>query len=1101
MKIIFRVWLFLLCSVVITSALEIQMTLDDGTPACSLIGSWNSRTYGKAINGSAKYKRKGDGSAYAKWTTPITWPGAYQIEMNCINGKYADSAFFTIHTAQGDTTLIISQYTREEWVMMGTFDLADECWIKVTDSFLGAGNYVLADAIRLTYVQNTYDIRGQISFQDGNTQLPARLVLVSKGSRDPILNLILMPENREFSFSDVPDGDYEIIATAFGCDTLYHTGITVSGADIGGLNLTITPAAGPRYSVTGQVKLNDSLTGQYSAIALYPSNDTLVIGRDSVLHQGSYTFSNLPAGTYRLKFSAPHYLSDTTSLAAVTITNTSLNLDPVTLYRYIRYAWLTDSHIGSGNDAALVAAFNQIAAMKDELDFVIHTGDIAEKGLGSELTIYKNLVSACPITVWSVPGNHEAKWTESGLQDFKDLIGPTRYSFENQGFKFLGVNSGIPLRRDGAFDPADVIWMENELKQMENPDMPVVIAFHHPADYGSMFNYWQILDLAKRYRTVFVMVGHGHSNVTYDFEGLPGAMCRSTYADPAGFGIVTLSEKEITVQVCNSSTGSIAKPWYRVTTPSTRLPQIEFVNLTEKESISGTRSIQIRTSQAVTNAQFEIRFGSGVKQIMTGSGSDWQTELVTDTMDNGYHAIIVTVTDGQGRSLQATRGFYVENQLPRAVWKYQAQSWTMVKPACDGERVITGTEDGRIIALNLSDGKECWPPYRTGGSVFSSPLIHNQMVLAGSTDGKLYAIDLTNGQLLWTYDAGMPILSAPVIHDTLLFLGGKSGLCAISLNSHQQVWKSTKIGMVECKPAIIDSLIIAGSWDKTVKAFNLYTGNQIWSWNRNSSFYYAPASSWPALGIDRVFVVDPERYLSAISLSTGKTIWSSKTYEMYESVGISQDKTQVYGRSLDGNLYAFSATDSVQTLLWTSPIDYGWDNTTSMPINHKSIVFTGSKRGFAGAVKASTGEVLWKYWINHGYVNTPTPVSENQVLVTGLDGSVMLLEGNVSTPIQQDQQPDSDSHTQLPLTPYPNPFNQQVTLAYSLDQSQKVEISVYNVLGQAVYTFPSQIQPAGTHKLNWNGTDDQGQAVPSGLYLIRMATPEQNQISKIMLLK
>jgi len=68
----------------------------------------------------------------------------------------------------------------------------------------------------------------------------------------------------------------------------------------------------------------------------------------------------------------------------------------------------------------------------------------------------------------------------------------------------------------------------------------------------------------------------------------------------------------------------------------------------------------------------------------------------------------------------------------------------------------------------------------------------------------------------------------------------------------------------------------------------------------------------------------------------------------------------------------------------------------------------------------------------------------------------------------------------------PNPFNARTTISYDLTHNGPVEITVYDVLGRQVSTILDAIQPAGHHRAVWNGTDDRGRDVPSGMYLYRL---------------
>jgi len=85
---------------------------------------------------------------------------------------------------------------------------------------------------------------------------------------------------------------------------------------------------------------------------------------------------------------------------------------------------------------------------------------------------------------------------------------------------------------------------------------------------------------------------------------------------------------------------------------------------------------------------------------------------------------------------------------------------------------------------------------------------------------------------------------------------------------------------------------------------------------------------------------------------------------------------------------------------------------------------------------------------------------------------------------------------------YPNPFNPTTTIAYQLTSPAVVKVTIYNSLGQAIRTLLSdQRQSAGKQSVQWNGRDDAGLAVASGLYVYRVEADKQVQSKKMLLMK
>ncbi len=82
---------------------------------------------------------------------------------------------------------------------------------------------------------------------------------------------------------------------------------------------------------------------------------------------------------------------------------------------------------------------------------------------------------------------------------------------------------------------------------------------------------------------------------------------------------------------------------------------------------------------------------------------------------------------------------------------------------------------------------------------------------------------------------------------------------------------------------------------------------------------------------------------------------------------------------------------------------------------------------------------------------------------------------------------------------YPNPFNPATEIRFDLPYTAKVELKVFNVLGQEIATLLSRELPSGSHSVTWNGRDDYDQPVSSGVYFYRLEAGG-NSISKKMIL-
>ncbi len=83
----------------------------------------------------------------------------------------------------------------------------------------------------------------------------------------------------------------------------------------------------------------------------------------------------------------------------------------------------------------------------------------------------------------------------------------------------------------------------------------------------------------------------------------------------------------------------------------------------------------------------------------------------------------------------------------------------------------------------------------------------------------------------------------------------------------------------------------------------------------------------------------------------------------------------------------------------------------------------------------------------------------------------------------------------------PNPFNPSTTIQFAIPKSGNVKVEVFNMLGQKVRTLLDDYEKAGYKRVEWDGNDQNGSSVASGVYLYRMSSGDFTETKKMLLLK
>jgi hypothetical protein len=106
------------------------------------------------------------------------------------------------------------------------------------------------------------------------------------------------------------------------------------------------------------------------------------------------------------------------------------------------------------------------------------------------------------------------------------------------------------------------------------------------------------------------------------------------------------------------------------------------------------------------------------------------------------------------------------------------------------------------------------------------------------------------------------------------------------------------------------------------------------------------------------------------------------------------------------------------------------------------------------------------------------------------------------SPVEEDEQDANLRPTHFALGQnFPNPFNPTTIIQYALPRTSQVQIEIYNVLGQRVRTLVNETQEPGYKTINWDGKDDAGSEVSSGVYFCHIQAGSFVKSMKMTLLK
>ena len=603
-----------------------------------------------------------------------------------------------------------------------------------------------------------------------------------------------------------------------------------------------------------------------------------------------------------------------------------------------RFAFISDTHIGSPNGAAeedLRRTVNDINRMKD-IAFVVLTGDITELGTNQELKLAKQILDSLHVKWYIIPGNHDTGWSESGGVMFTTVFGYDKFSFAYGGIRFLGCPSGPYLRMSDGHIPRDAVnWLDTELKKI-TPGQPVIFLNHYPIDNG-LDNWYEITDRFRHFNTLAILCGHGHANKAMNFEGIPGVMGRSNLRAKAPIGGYNL------VDVNGDS-------------------------LIFSERRPGSDNYRDETLKPWTTVKISQNIRGGEKRL--------------DLLDKKFTRPDYSINKKYGQVKEK--------------WRFTATANIISTPAVIDDKVMVGDQNGNMICLSLKNGKQKWV-YKTGGAIFSSPAISGGLLVFGSGDGNIYCLTINKGALKWKTKTSAAVLGAPLIKGNELFIGGSDhNFRKLDLQTGKIIWNFSGLeGPVVSTPLLYEDKIIFGAWDRNLYALNEQTGELVWKWNNGSSILnYSPAACIPVASDGVVYVVAPDRYISAINSADGKTLWRNNDATIRESLGISADGKWIYGKTMQDTIVAYATSRQKQSVAWQLNGGFGYEHVPSMLIEREGIVFFGTKSGVVYAINPILRKIDWAYKIDNSMVNTVRVLNKHQLIAATMDGKVVLLESS-----------------------------------------------------------------------------------------------------------
>ena len=280
----------------------------------------------------------------------------------------------------------------------------------------------------------------------------------------------------------------------------------------------------------------------------------------------------------------------------------------------------------------------------------------------------------------------------------------------------------------------------------------------------------------------------------------------------------------------------------------------------------------------------------------------------------------------------------------------------------------------------------------------------------------------------------------------------------------------------------------------------------IWCGSDYGNIYRIHADTWTQFHIDDVF-----NWVGSVAVTPDGTVWAGLTQGGYyrlngsnwEATGpagsfksqstLAVDKDGAIWAEVEGGVARF---DGVTWKTYTPADGLVNSQVQSITAADDGTVWIGTSGGISRFRNGGWTNYTPANGLPSGAVRS-IAITGNGLVWIGTEKGVVLFDPE-STPVEVEQ------NQPLPFAirgNYPNPFNPSTTISFTLLSTARADLAVYSISGQKVRTLLSERMTAGTHSTVWDGKDDSGKSVSSGVYLAYFRAGNHVSSQKMLLMK
>ena len=322
------------------------------------------------------------------------------------------------------------------------------------------------------------------------------------------------------------------------------------------------------------------------------------------------------------------------------------------------------------------------------------------------------------------------------------------------------------------------------------------------------------------------------------------------------------------------------------------------------------------------------------------------------------------------------------------VWADSASVFTRI--AFDERNIYFSNSVGQARCIDKRSGQQQWS-VPLGVSIFSRPMVLRRGRVAFPNPAGIAMVDIASGRRVKFTASEVPYVADGLMTEKGWVQGGYKRIELRNANSGKLIWEYDSIfNYCQAAPAVDGRDLVFGAWDTNLRCLDLATGRLRWVWNNGKAAnMLGPGNVVPVITSDKVFVVAPDRYMTALDRATGRQIWRDNSVKYRESLGHSEDYSRIYAKTMDGFLVAVDATSDTFNMLWQVDLGLGYEHAPCIVAEVDGIVYAGSRRGIISAVDPATHALLWSLPLGVSEVNgIDVDPATHDIYVSLIEGTI-----------------------------------------------------------------------------------------------------------------